>query len=556
MLARAARAKRSSAAGAPSPRGPIDEPAVIPARPVYPPMSSPLTDGSERMAATSSPAARGARRTFALLLAAPLLLAPRAAAMVHAPPALHSAHTPTGAASSKPATLAIVRHGQSEYNLANRFTGWIDADLTARGIAEAREAGRLLSAEGVQLDLVCTSVLRRAVRTSCLILSGLDQCWVPMLKDARLNEQHSGALMGRNKRQLAEEHGIEQVMRWRRAYDVPPPPAGEVRLQRAIVADERYTSSGVVVPDGESLRDTHTRVLHFWREVLAPALSSGQNVMVVSHGNTLRALVKIVESVSAADSFNLDLPTACPLIYSFGAGAFGDLGAEPAKFAEVHGVWGASGVPRRGRYLMDVGRVESLQRAMRAQVERNIAVSTINLHPADHEIATCDAWAADSQSSERISLGDGDDLTYNVRTLASPIDAAPTDASPTVAPAGEGPHYEAAPLSRGVHDWGGADSAALSEKATEELQLFFGQQGGGSRAPPTRRVAANLILLRHGYSVYNEQNRFTGWADTELARRGRDEARLVGSVLRAMGVRRIEKVFCSMLKRSIKARRR
>ena len=121
------------------------------------------------------------------------------------------------------ARLTLLRHGQSEWNLANRFTGWVDVDLTERGITEAREAGRLLTSDHQQHDLVCTSCLRRAIRTACLVLSGTNQCWLPIVKDARLNEQHSGALTGYNKRELAEEHGVDQVMSWRRTYDCPPP---------------------------------------------------------------------------------------------------------------------------------------------------------------------------------------------------------------------------------------------------------------------------------------------------------------------------------------------
>ena len=139
------------------------------------------------------------------------------------------------------ASLVLLRHGQSEWNLANRFTGWVDVDLTERGITEAREAGRLLAAEGLDLDECYCSSLRRAIRTSCLVLSGMDQCWVPLHKDARLNEQHSGFLTGNNKRALAEEHGVEQVMAWRRKYDEPPPPMpSDSPLQQMMVKDERY----------------------------------------------------------------------------------------------------------------------------------------------------------------------------------------------------------------------------------------------------------------------------------------------------------------------------
>ena len=131
---------------------------------------------------------------------------------------------PPACAAPVHARLTLIRHGQSEWNLANRFTGWIDVDLTERGITEARKAGRLLKEDGHTHDLVCTSTLRRAIRTACLVLSGTDQCWLPIVKDVRLNEQHSGMLTGNNKRELAERHGVDQVMKWRRTYDSPPPP--------------------------------------------------------------------------------------------------------------------------------------------------------------------------------------------------------------------------------------------------------------------------------------------------------------------------------------------
>ena len=170
------------------------------------------------------------------------------------------------------ANLVLVRHGQSEWNLANRFTGWVDVDLTERGITEAREAGRLLAAEGLDLNECYCSSLRRAIRTSCLSLSGMDQCWVPLHKDARLNEQHSGFLTGNNKRALAEEHGVEQVMAWRRKYDEAPPPLPmDSPLQQMMVKDERYavrpapTPTSIPVPapapnfNREPIPDTPTR---------------------------------------------------------------------------------------------------------------------------------------------------------------------------------------------------------------------------------------------------------------------------------------------------------
>ncbi len=263
------------------------------------------------------------------------------------------------------AQLTLVRHGQSEWNAANRFTGWIDVDITERGIIEARQAGNILKEQGLQHDLVCTSCLRRAIRTACLMLSASDQCFVPLIKDVRLNEQHSGALTGYNKRALAKAQGIEQVMQWRRAYDVPPPPLSEEDpFQRALVQDERYRDSPIAIPDAESLANTSVRVGSIWEETIAPALRQGQNVMVVAHGNTLRALVKLVDGVSDANACHLDLPSACPLVYDL------DAALHPVG---MHGLWG-SYVPRRGRFLMSDRLVAEAQRAMRLQCLEDIQV--------------------------------------------------------------------------------------------------------------------------------------------------------------------------------------
>ena len=233
-----------------------------------------------------------------------LLLGWRPVHVVHSPgrTATQWRHRGASAAhmSAVHSQLTIVRHGQSEWNLANRFTGWVDVDLTERGITEARNAGRLLLGAGLQHDLVCTSGLRRAVRTACLCLSESDQCWVPMVKDVRLNEQHSGMLTGHNKRELADKHGVDQVMKWRRTYDCPPPPLlQDDSFQRAICTDERYR--GLDVPATESLMLTEARVQEVWNDTIRPALVEGKRVLVVSHGNTLRALVKLVDGVSGAD---------------------------------------------------------------------------------------------------------------------------------------------------------------------------------------------------------------------------------------------------------------
>ena len=200
--------------------------------------------------------------------------------------------------------LVLVRHGQSEWNRANLFTGWVDVDLSEKGIVEAREAGKLLRQEDIQVDVCYTSQLRRAIRTSCLLLSSINQCWVTIHKRAGLNEQHSGGLCGNNKRQLAELHGVERVMSWRRSFDDPPPPQCTDSSLYKLIDDARYSPIGgarVPVPTGESFRDCCERVRDFFEHELRPTLASGQTVLVCSHGNTLRALVMLLDQISEAD---------------------------------------------------------------------------------------------------------------------------------------------------------------------------------------------------------------------------------------------------------------
>ncbi|KAG8471033.1 hypothetical protein KFE25_009454 [Diacronema lutheri] len=414
------------------------------------------------------------------------------------------------------ARITLLRHGQSEWNLANRFTGWVDVDLTERGITEARAAGRLLADDGLQHDLVCTSTLRRAIRTACLVLSTTQEVWLPLVKDARLNEQHSGSLTGLNKRELADEHGVEQVMKWRRTYDSPPPPADRLHpIQASILADKRYRS-GVHVPATESLADTLSRVAAVWEDTLRPALAAGKRVLVVSHGNTLRALVKLLDGVAEDETYNLDLPTACPVVYDL------DVQLRPIG---AHGFWGTSRVVRHGRYLMAVETVALAQQAMREQVVRNIAVSIVSRTGETDALSTCDAWTAAEASSSRVTLG-ADGETFNVRSTP--------------------PSYFA------------LESERIKRQATHELQKFQLSAGAGiasdaaSAAALGKRVSCMLILIRHGYSQFNADNRFTGWADVDLTNRGRDEARVAGSMLRAAGIVRIERVYTSMLRRAIK----
>jgi 2,3-bisphosphoglycerate-dependent phosphoglycerate mutase len=212
--------------------------------------------------------------------------------------------------------LVLLRHGESGWNRENRFTGWTDVDLSAQGVEEARAAGRLLKAEGCAFDLAHTSLLKRAIRTLNLALEELDQVWLPVQKDWRLNERHYGALQGLNKAETAARHGEAQVLVWRRSYDIPPP-ALEVADPRYEGNDPRYR--GVTVPKTECLKDTVARVIPYWESVIAPAVRTGQRVLVAAHGNSLRALIKHLDGVSDADIVGLNVPTGVPLVYELDA---------------------------------------------------------------------------------------------------------------------------------------------------------------------------------------------------------------------------------------------
>ena len=216
-------------------------------------------------------------------------------------------------------TLALVRHGQSTWNLENLFTGWTDVDLTEQGRAEAAEAGRLLAAEGVAFDVAFTSVLKRAIRTLWIALDTMDRMWIPVERSWRLNERHYGALQGLDKAQTAALHGAAQVKIWRRSYDVPPPPlaADDRRHPRF---DPRYAGvAPAELPATESLKDTLARVAPYWGARIAPALRAGRHVLVVAHGNSLRALVKMLDGMSEADIVEFNIPTGVPIIYDLDA---------------------------------------------------------------------------------------------------------------------------------------------------------------------------------------------------------------------------------------------
>jgi 2,3-bisphosphoglycerate-dependent phosphoglycerate mutase len=211
--------------------------------------------------------------------------------------------------------LVLLRHGQSIWNLENLFTGWIDVDLSAQGLEEAKESGRLLKAEGIAFDIAFTSVLKRAIRTLWIALDEMDLMWLPVERSWRLNERHYGALQGLDKAQTVAKHGAEQVKVWRRSYDIPPPPLEASHPQHPRF-DRRY--AGVPageLPSSESLKDTLGRVLPFWNQRIAPELAAGRNVLVAAHGNSLRAMVKMLDRMSDAAIVELNIPTGVPLVY-------------------------------------------------------------------------------------------------------------------------------------------------------------------------------------------------------------------------------------------------
>ncbi len=215
--------------------------------------------------------------------------------------------------------LVLIRHGESTWNLENRFTGWTDVPLTATGVEQARNAGRLLASGGFEFDVAYTSVLKRAVWTLWHALDELDRTWLPVLHDWRLNERHYGALQGLNKADMARQYGDAQVLAWRRSYETPPPPlaVGDPRSERA---DVRYAGLDTQqVPLTECLKDTVERVLPCWNERLAPAIRSGQRLVISAHGNSIRALVKMLDHISDADIVGLNIPNGIPLVFELDA---------------------------------------------------------------------------------------------------------------------------------------------------------------------------------------------------------------------------------------------
>ena len=211
--------------------------------------------------------------------------------------------------------LVLLRHGESIWNQENRFTGWYDVDLAEKGMNEAREAGRLLKEQGFVFDIAYTSVLKRAIRTLWLALDQMDLLWIPVIKSWRLNERHYGALQGLNKAETAAKFGDEQVLIWRRSYDIPPP-ALDKGDSRYPGQDPRYADlSALELPLTECLKDTVARFLPYWHDTIAPQVKAGKKVIITAHGNSLRALVKYLDNVSDQDIVGLNIPTGIPLVY-------------------------------------------------------------------------------------------------------------------------------------------------------------------------------------------------------------------------------------------------
>jgi 2,3-bisphosphoglycerate-dependent phosphoglycerate mutase len=215
--------------------------------------------------------------------------------------------------------LVLIRHGESTWNLENRFTGWTDVDLTPTGVAQAQSAGALLKAEGYEFDVAYTSVLKRAIWTLWHCLDSMERTWLPVVQDWRLNERHYGGLQGLNKAETAQEYGDAQVLVWRRSYDTPPP-ALEATDPRSERGDLRYAKlAPEQIPLTECLKDTVARVLPCWDEVLAPAIRSGQRLLVAAHGNSIRALVKYLDNIGDDDIVGVNIPNGIPLVYELDA---------------------------------------------------------------------------------------------------------------------------------------------------------------------------------------------------------------------------------------------
>ena len=224
-------------------------------------------------------------------------------------------------------SLVLLRHGQSAWNLENRFTGWWDVNLTDKGVAEARAAGAAMKAAGLDFDIAFTSLQTRAIKTLNLALGEMDRLWLPVVKDWHLNERHYGALTGLDKAETAAKHGDEQVKIWRRSFDVPPPPLSP-GSPYDLSGDRRY--AGIAIPASESLKNTIDRVLPYWQSAIVPELQAGKRVIIVAHGNSLRALVKHLSGISDDDIVHDEIPTGRPMVYDLNA----DLTAKGRRYLD------------------------------------------------------------------------------------------------------------------------------------------------------------------------------------------------------------------------------
>ncbi len=238
--------------------------------------------------------------------------------------------------------LVLLRHGESDWNLQNRFTGWTDVDLTEKGIKEAHESGKLLREEGFTFDIAYTSVLKRAIRTLNFVLDDMDLAWIPVEKTWRLNERHYGALQGLNKEETAKKYGEAQVKAWRRSFATPPPPL-DPKDERSAHKDPRYASlRPEEIPPGESLKDTIARMMPCWETQIAPSVAAGKRVIVAAHGNSLRGMVMHLDQISEAGILEFNIPTGVPLVYDLdenlrpqGRRYLGDATAVAARAAAV-----------------------------------------------------------------------------------------------------------------------------------------------------------------------------------------------------------------------------
>lgn len=262
------------------------------------------------------------------------------------------------ASMSKPhATLIFSRHGESQWNVDNRFTGWVDVDLSAKGLVEARGAGELLKSEGFVVDVAYTSYLKRAIKTCNIALEAADQLYVPVEKSWRLNERMYGGLTGLDKKETVVKHGADQVLTWRRSFDVPPPPLEE-ESEYHPARDPKYAALDKAdIPSTECLKDTIARVLPYWEEKIVPQLKAGKTVFVAAHGNSIRAIVKFIEGISDDVIPGLEIPTGTPLVYLLDADLKPlptDQAVEPLKF---------------GRYLGDAEKIKAAAEAVKNQTK-------------------------------------------------------------------------------------------------------------------------------------------------------------------------------------------